>query len=265
MSVTDRANLANEQAALRRVALLVASNEPPDSVFSAVAREVAEVFQVDLATVCRFEPKGIVVLSSFGLAVFPAGSYWPLDVPSLTRTIHETGRPARIDDFGNAQGLDALARDAGVTAAVGAPILVGGSVFGSINLAATEGGPFPADAEGRLAAFTELTTAISNAEARLELQHMASEQRALRDAATLVAAGASLAKVFEAVTTSAAEVFGAPFAGLIRVSEADLATVVAGCAGRAYLGSTWTVAADDPGIVRRRHEIGPTGPHRPHP
>ena len=145
-SAADHASLAKEQAALRRVAVLVASNAPPDSVFSAVAREVAEVFQVDLATVCRFEREGIVVLSSFGLPAFPAGSYWPLDVPSLTRTIHETGRPARIDDFGDAQGLDALARVAGVTAAVGAPILVGGSVFGSINLAATEGGPFPADA-----------------------------------------------------------------------------------------------------------------------
>jgi GAF domain-containing protein/two-component sensor histidine kinase len=206
-SVADHASLAREQAALRRVAVLVAANEPPGSIFAAVAREVAEVFQVDLATVCRFEREGIVVLSSFGLPAFPAGSSWPLDVPSLTQTIHKTGRPARIDGFGDAQGLDALARDAGVTAAVGAPILVGGSVFGSINIAATESGPFPADTESRLAAFTELiSTAISNSAAQEKERHVLVEQAALRRVATLVAAEADPEELFSAVSEEVAQV-----------------------------------------------------------
>src|SRR5919106_3755387 len=244
--------LAEEQAALRRVAMLVASNQPPDPVFSAVAREVAHVFEVELTTVCRFERDAIVVLSSFGVPAFPAGSRWPLDVPSLTRTIQETGGPARIDDFTNAVGLDALARDAGVKAAVGAPIVVGGSVFGSINIAATESGPFPADTEARLAAFTELlATAISNAQARRELQGIAAEQQALRTAAMLVASAASPTEVFDAITVSASEVFGVPFASLIRVSPAETATMVAGSAAcSTYVGTTWTVPTDDPGITR---------------
>jgi GAF domain-containing protein len=251
-SVTDRAGFADEQSALRRVATLVVSNRPPDAVFSAVAREVARVFEVELTTVCRFERDEIVVISSFGVPAFPAGSRWPLDVPSLTRTIQETGGPARIDDFANALGLDALARDAGVKAAVGAPIVVGGSVFGSINIATIERGPFPADTEERLAAFTELVaTAISNAEARRELQRIASEQEALRRAATLVASGAPPGDVFDAIATSAAEVFGVPFSSLIRVGPDDTATMVAGCAAcSAYVGQSWTVPADDHGITR---------------
>jgi signal transduction histidine kinase len=84
--------------------------------------------------------------------------------------IHETGRPARIDDLSAAAGLDALAPEGGVRAAVGVPIVVDGTVWGSINVATTDDEPFPADAEARLAPFTELVaTAVSNATMRAEV------------------------------------------------------------------------------------------------
>jgi signal transduction histidine kinase len=162
--------LAREQAGLRRIATLIAEAAQPDDVFSAVAREVASVFGVELVTVCRYDADDIVVLSSVGIPALPAGSRWSLEVPSLPGSISATGGPVRIDDFTDAAGLDALARDAGVKAAVGVPILVEGTVWGSINTAAAEDEPLPADAEERLARFTELVaTSVSNATMRAEL------------------------------------------------------------------------------------------------
>src|SRR5919106_1125348 len=103
--------LLDEQAALRRVATLVAEGATAEDVFLSVAREVAHVFDVRLVTVCRYESHAVVVLASLGVPEFPAGSRWPLDAPGLPATIHETGRPPRIDDLTAAAGLDALARD----------------------------------------------------------------------------------------------------------------------------------------------------------
>ena len=162
--------LAKEQASLRRVAMLVAKAANAEEVLSAVAQEVALVFDVEQVTVCRYEADTILVLSSCGAPEFPAGSCWPLDLPGLPASIYQTGRAARIDDFTDAAGLDAGARDAGVKAALGVPIVVGGAVWGSINIASVENEPFPSNAEDRLARFTELVaTSVSNATMREEL------------------------------------------------------------------------------------------------
>jgi hypothetical protein len=50
--------LADQQAALRRVATLVARGVPPSEVFSAVARELAWCLGVPHSTLCRYEPDG---------------------------------------------------------------------------------------------------------------------------------------------------------------------------------------------------------------
>jgi PAS domain S-box-containing protein len=162
--------ILDEQAALRRVATLVAEGATAVDVFSAVAREVAHVFDVPLVTVCRYDSDALVVLASLGVPGFPPGSHWPLDTPGLPSTIYETSSPARIDDLSAAVGLDALAQEGGVRPAVGVPIVVDGSVWGSISVAGSEEEPFPPDAEERLARFTALVaTAVSNATMRTEL------------------------------------------------------------------------------------------------
>jgi PAS domain S-box-containing protein len=162
--------LLDEQAALRRVATMVAERATAEDVHLSVAREVAHVFGVNLVTVCRYEPDAVVVLASLGAPQFPVGSSWRLDVPSLPATIRETGRPARIDDYSSAVGLDAVAREGGVRASVGVPIVVDGTVWGSVNVATPAEEPFPPDAEERLARFTELVaTAVSNATMRAEV------------------------------------------------------------------------------------------------
>ncbi|HWE13557.1 MAG TPA: GAF domain-containing protein, partial [Solirubrobacteraceae bacterium] len=161
--------LAREQAALRRVATLVAKSAKADEVFSAVAREVALVFDVQQVTVCRYEPDTILVLSSVG-APSAAGSRWPLNLPSLPASIYQIGGPVRIANFTDASGLDAMTHDGGVTDAIGVPIVVGGTVWGSINIASTKNERFAPDAEERLDRFTELVaTSVSNATMREEL------------------------------------------------------------------------------------------------
>jgi signal transduction histidine kinase len=162
--------LAREQAALRHVATLVAEGAKADDVFAAVAEEVKHVLDIPVVTLCRCEPDGFLVISSRGMPGFPAGSRWPWDMPSLPALIYQTGQPARIDDFSDASGLNAAAWDAGVRAAVGVPIVVGGTVWGSICAASTAEEPFPSDTEERLGRFRELVaTSISNAIMREEL------------------------------------------------------------------------------------------------
>jgi signal transduction histidine kinase len=162
--------LAAEQAALRRVATLVAEGAEADAVFSAVAEEIETVIEIPVVTICRCEPDGFLVIRSNGMPGFPAGSRWPWDVPSLPGLIYQTARPARIDDFADAVGLNAAARDAGVKAAVGVPIVVGGTVWGSICGATTKNEPLPPDAEERLGRFRALVaTYIANTTMREEL------------------------------------------------------------------------------------------------
>ncbi|MFL5829056.1 MAG: GAF domain-containing sensor histidine kinase, partial [Solirubrobacteraceae bacterium] len=153
---------------------LVADGAKSEAVFSAVAHEVAQVFGVQHVTVCRYERDTILVLSSFEPAAapppFPAGRRLPLDVPSLPAAVHRTGEPARIDDFTASHGLYAAARQAGLTAAVGVPIVVDGTVWGAVNIASTKNERLPPDTEERLARFTELVaTSVSNATMRAEL------------------------------------------------------------------------------------------------
>jgi PAS domain S-box-containing protein len=143
--VTDRRRAADEQAALRRVATLVAKGVPPGEIFTAVAREVRELFEAASAGVVRFEPDGSFAL----LGSVP-------DAPG-----------ARYEDIGAAvAGTGCATRADGV---VGAPILVEDRLWGVV---ATLGGAEspPPGAEERLARFTELVaTAIANAESRAEV------------------------------------------------------------------------------------------------
>ena len=98
---------ADEQAALRRVATLVARAAPPEEVFAAVTEEAGRLLGADYTTMARYDPDGtrtvVAAWSSTG-TVFPVGTRWSLGGRNVTTLVFQTGRAARIDDYAEATG-----------------------------------------------------------------------------------------------------------------------------------------------------------------
>jgi uncharacterized protein YoaH (UPF0181 family) len=157
--------LAAEQAAVRRVATLVARGVEPVEVFGAVAEEMRRCVSADTAGLWRFETEGeiiivVAVAHPVALARWPAGTRTPVDGVdgnTLATLVQRSGRPARIDSYDNVAGpLAARARAVGVSAAVGVPIIVDGRVWGLAAVGSLRVGPMPADTEVRIGRFAEL-------------------------------------------------------------------------------------------------------------
>jgi len=170
--------LAEEQAALRRVATLVARGVPPEELFAAVVEETGRLFSVEYVAMGRYEPDGtLTIVAGSGLAGdnFPVGSQWALGGKNLATLVFETGRPARLS-LADVSGPIGAVRPEGIGSGVGAPVIVEGRLWGLLIAGGTPEQPLPADIEARLANFTELmATAIANAQSRAEL--MASRAR----------------------------------------------------------------------------------------
>ncbi len=228
----DLRRYADEQAALRRVATLVAGGAPPEEVYAAVAAEAGQLLGADLTAVGRYEPDGVMTLgawSSTGAAVaFPAGTRTSLGGQNLITLVFQTRRPVRVDDYGGATGAGAdVGHDWGFRAAVGAPITVDGQLWGVMAVGPTRGERLPADAEARLAGFTELVgTAIANAQARVDLRRHADEQVALRRVATLIADAAPPDQVFAALAEEFGLVVAADFTSVSRYYTDGTAAIV---------------------------------------
>jgi signal transduction histidine kinase len=168
------ARLTDEQAALRRIATLVAHGVPPEEVFAAVTAEVVRLLPVDFAHMGRYEPEGTVtVLAASGSTAdhFPVGRRWNLGGKNLATIVFETGRPGRLDHYGDAFGaLGVTGRELGIRSSAGTPIMVEGQVWGVVITGSTVEQSVPTDTESRLENFTELVaTAVANAESRAAL------------------------------------------------------------------------------------------------
>jgi GAF domain-containing protein len=167
---------AEEQAALRRVATLVAQAAPGD-VFAAVTAEAGRLLNADLTAMGRYDPDRaatLVALSgSTTKGAVPAlvGTRVSLTGRNVSTLVFETGQPARVDEWDDATGpVGELARELGIRSAVGVPVSVGGRLWGIMAVTSTREEPLPAGTEARLADFTELVaTAIANAEAQAAL------------------------------------------------------------------------------------------------
>jgi signal transduction histidine kinase len=175
--------LAEEQAALRRVATLVAREARPETVFTAVTEEAGRLLRVEITSMLRYEPDGTsTIVASWGRgakATLPVGDRQPLGGKNLATIIAETSRPARLDHYDDVSGarVERLAR-AGFRSAVAAPIMVQGRLWGALLAGAADDHALSANAEARIGSFTDLVaTAVSNAESRAEL--MASRARVL--------------------------------------------------------------------------------------
>jgi signal transduction histidine kinase len=224
--------LAKEQAALRRVATLVARATPADELFAAVVEEVGRLLAADYARLARYDPDGMITVVSTWTRtgqLFPVGERFPLTGENVSVFVLRTGRPARVDDFAGASGpLAAEARARDVRSIVGVPIIVEGHIWGVMTAGAIQEWAPPADAEARLADFTELlATAIANAASRAALARLAEEQAALRRVATLVACGAPPEQVFAAVTEEIGQLLALGYAYMGRYEPGGGLTTVA--------------------------------------
>ena len=128
------AELAEQQAALRRVAALVAGDAPSRDVFASVAREVGTVLRLPLVQMSRYESDGTAtVIGAWSERPHPfrTGTRWSLDDLTVSAQVRKTGRPARVDDVAGVPGEIAEAvRRVGIRSVAGAPIVVNGRVWG---------------------------------------------------------------------------------------------------------------------------------------
>jgi signal transduction histidine kinase len=167
--------LADEQAALRRVATFVARGVPSAQIVSAVTREVGLLSGADFARMERYEADGTVT----GVAAWSrhdeqlvVGTRFTLEGASIAALVSQTGGPMRVDSFAEATGpIAEEARELGIRSSVGCPIVVAGRLWGVIAASARSDVPFPAETESQMAEFTELVaTAIANAQSQAELR-----------------------------------------------------------------------------------------------
>ncbi len=226
--------LADEQAALRRVATLVASGAGPAEVFGAAAEEIRRLFGAGNAGIGRYERGGrsVVVVGSVGEdpLTLPVGTRVELLDYLPPAVVWRTGRSARIDDdgWGSMPGpvADGL-RKQGVKSIVTSPIIVEGRLWGVVTVVRRRG-RFPSDTADRMSDFTELAaTAIANAQAEQDLRQLTDVQSALRRLAMLIARGEPPEAVFAAVTREVLRHFGNGTARMIRYEADGTSTLVA--------------------------------------
>ena len=167
--------LVEQQAALRRLATLVARGVPPSQVFAALVMELSRCLGTDYAALFRCETGGAATLVAAwdgpGATKEPVGGRFSLEIENLAATVLRTGRAARMDSHGNAPGSAAAnIRELGSRSGVGAPIVVNGRLWGSAIVGSSGPEALPPDTAARVGDFADLVaTAIANAATRAEL------------------------------------------------------------------------------------------------
>jgi signal transduction histidine kinase len=163
--------LADEQAALRRVATLVAGEAPPDAVFEQVTREVGDLLGAPGASLLRYEDDGTATVvgtwSETADPRLPVGTGVALEGDSVIARVQQSGEVQRLESYEEASGpLAETLRESGYRSAVAAPVNVGGRLWGALVAATTHEEPLPEDAARRLCDFAELAAqALANADA----------------------------------------------------------------------------------------------------
>jgi PAS domain S-box-containing protein len=257
--VSERKLREDEQSALRRVAVAVASERRPEEIFQTVTEEVGRVLGADGASMLRFVPdanEGIIM------------GYWQRADPVQDDTalgrrvtftggpsglVQETGRSTRFEVDGPIEPAwrERMLAE-GTSCVLTTPVLLAGRVWGAVSASLNQG-TFPADAEQRVAQFTSLvSTALANAQAREELlaslterKQREDEQAALRRVAVAVASEQRPEHVFQAVAEEIGRLFGGDNTHLVRYQGEDEAIVLGG----------WANGAIDAAVIGRRVRI----------
>jgi signal transduction histidine kinase len=256
--------VADEQAALRRIATLVAAGATEADLAAAVSFEAGGLFNAQSASVLRWDGDTIRVIGDWRADEDErrAGAVLSYGGDTLTARVVETAAPARVDSVEDLKTAFARQRwaDLGFKASIGAPIVIDRAVWGVVAVSRTEPLPFAEGDESRLCDFSTLVAqAIVNAEARSEATTLVAEQSSLRQIATLVAGGKPPAEVFSAVTAEVATLFGADTVTLLQWQGVhdELAVIAVWCAPEATPVQSRSLYHPDPnGPTLRMLETG---------
>jgi signal transduction histidine kinase len=165
-----RASAADEQAALRRVAMLVARGVQPEELFQAVAVEASRLLCDQSTALLRYDAAGEATVVAVCGGPATVGMRVPAHGGGVSACVLQSGRPVRMDSYDGMPGSAPLiARRIGLRTGAGAPIVVEGRVWGFLG-AMSPDEPLPLGTEDRLAQFAELVAvAIANTEHRAQL------------------------------------------------------------------------------------------------
>jgi PAS domain S-box-containing protein len=159
----DLRQLADEQAALRRVAILVARGNDSHELFDTVCGESARLIDAAQVTLVQFgsRPGGraMACWRSDGANV-DLETMSPLDEHPIAALIRDTGGPQRAD----------IGEDSPIGSEVGAPIILDGRRWGALVAESAAPDGFPAETENRMAMFADIVAiSIGNAVTKDEL------------------------------------------------------------------------------------------------
>ena len=161
------AALAEEQAALRRVATLVAAGRPQEEVLEAATREAGEIFGAQTVYFVRWEgvQDEVVVEGGWGdesAAPLPPNTTYHPTSGGPTLSVLETGFACRGDE---------RSPELGARCSIAAPVIITGTLLGALLALRPTGNPFPAGAEIRLRSFGDLLAqSIANEQAQEEMR-----------------------------------------------------------------------------------------------
>jgi signal transduction histidine kinase len=167
--------LLAEQAALRRVATMVAGSTSAPALFGRVCEELGELLAVTSTDMIRFEDEHFATVvgtwTGNDAPSFPVGERIPVEGETVTAKLYRSGRPERVDDYDDVGGeLAERIHEFGIHSVVGAPIFVAGRLWGAIMVSSEQAHVFPAGTEARISSFAELVTAaLADVDAREQL------------------------------------------------------------------------------------------------
>jgi len=263
--------LAAEQAALRRVAELVARQASPEQVFGLVTEELNRLLEVTNVGTARFEPDGtatIMAIQGTAQNAIPAGTSLGLEGGTALEQVFHTGRPAHVENYKNVGGqVGPVMREVGAGWAAAGPIVVEGRMWGAMVVSSAASDTYPPGAEQRVAQFAELvSTAISNIESRAKVERLAAEQSALRRVATLVAREHSPDELFATLVQELGVLLDVDATAILRYETDSSATVIAGWSGGAITlpvgarlpleGENLAGEVQRTGLPRRKQDYG---------
>jgi signal transduction histidine kinase len=161
------AALAEEQAALRRAATLVAGARPVAEVLDATTRSAGEIFDAEAVYLVRWHGVQDEVVVQGGWVAEPG-----TELPTESRYHPEPGGPTLLVlETGIAQRGNETSRELGQRCVIAAPLIIQANLLGALVALRPNGSPFAPDAEFRLRSFGDLLAqSIANAQAEEELR-----------------------------------------------------------------------------------------------